>query len=185
MKRYKMIFLALFLAAILAGCQESSGAEADSSGNGIWVYYCNSSDTGLLSTIYSLTAEGEEEAILETFGIMQNGQYADGHAAVPSSLTWDHLAWQENCVVLYLTGEYPAVGTAEEILCRSALVCTLVQFQSVDGVSIQVNNTPLADETGAEFGILQASDFLTDVTLGDYVSQVSSSESDENLNSVQ
>ncbi len=164
MKRYRIVALTLLVMLVLASCQSGDAQETALAGDEILLYYCDSADSGLISTIYAVEAKDEETGIAEVFDLMQNGLYTDGHAAIPGGLALDHVAWQENCVVLYLTGEYPEMGTVQEILCRSALVRTLVQFDSVEGVSLYVDDLPLTDEKGEEIGILKESSFLTDIS---------------------
>ncbi|MCD8125786.1 MAG: GerMN domain-containing protein [Lachnospiraceae bacterium] len=166
MKKTVRIFLTLLLSAVLlVGCQTGSPLDAseEAEGEETLVYYCNSTDTGLLSTPCSLAEEGEA-AISEIFSIMQSRQFTDGHSAVPDDVTLDHVAWQEKSVAVYLTGTYPEVGTVEELLFRAALTRTLVQFPDVEGISVYVNEEPLTDASGVEIGVMQAESFLTDVS---------------------
>lgn len=166
MKRTVRIFLTLLLSTVLlVGCQ--TGSPLDSSENEgeerTVVYYCNSTDTGLLSTPCNLAEEGEA-AISEIFSIMRSQQFTDGHSAVPDGVTLDHVAWQENSVAVYLTGVYPDVGTVEEVLFRAALTKTLVQFSDVEGISVYVNEESLTDASGVEIGIMREDSFLSDVS---------------------
>ena len=101
--------------------------------------------------------------IRELYTAICGGNFSDGHSAVPSGVRLDHIAWQEDSLVLYLTGNYPAAGTAEETLCRLVIVKTLLAEAGVESVIINVNDSPLKDTDGQEVGRIQEEDFLMDV----------------------
>ena len=126
------------------------------------IYYVSSDGTRLLSCQYELQSSGDE-AIRELFTAICGGNFSDGNSAVPSGVTLNHIAWQEDSLVLYLEGNYPEAGTAEETLCRLVIVKTLLAKAGVESVIINVNNEPLKSADGSEVGRIRESDFLMDV----------------------
>ena len=169
-KRLLSLLLAALTMLALTGCSAISSvlpdvlpaAAEETEAEGPEVYYLNDTDTGLL-TAKSDTANTGEEAIRDLFNTLKSGEFADGHTALPENLELTRTAWQENGVVLYLTGPYPAPGTPEETFCRAALTLTVLSAAEVDSVVINVNNQPLTDEEGREVGPIRRDDFILSV----------------------
>lgn len=157
MKRIIMVCL-VFSLVFLSGCQSSSITSDGTPGQEVMVYYVNLSESGALSTSYSLTNQGEE-AVAELYSILQQGQFTDGRPAVPMTLILDHSKIKNNNVILYLAGEYPVAGTAEELLCRFSLVQTMLQLDGAEGVMIYVNDKPL-ELDGEQVGAMTADSFV-------------------------
>lgn len=159
LRRIKILPLLLIVSLLISGCTQQAAPEVPESGSNYAVYYASLSDTDLRSTPY-VTEKTGEEAIRELFTLIQSGSFSEGHPAVPQDVVLDHIAWQEACLVLYLTGKYPKAGTAEEILCRAAIVRTLTCLPEVEGVSFYVDDEPLKDGDGTEVGIMSEESFL-------------------------
>ena len=118
----RMVWL-LVLACLLVGCGQQTAEEEALAG--AYVYYINNSGTALLSAPSGVEGN-DENALKKLFVTLRDGEFPEGHSALPKTVDLDHTAWQEKCLVLYLTGEYPQAGTPEETLCRAALAQTLL-----------------------------------------------------------
>ena len=161
------LILVMGLSWMMTGCDSvqqmiQNGPAVPMHEEGTAIYYMNNDGSGLLHAHYSLASTGDT-AVSELFQVLRSGQYNDGRTAIPEGCSLERSAWQEKSLVLYLSGSYPEVGTVEEILCRSALVCTMSQVEDVSGVTIYVNGQPLKNTRGSEIGIMTAETFLTDV----------------------
>ena len=56
------------------------------------IYYISEDGTRLLSCQYELQSSGDE-AIRELYTAICGGNFSDGHSAVPSGVTLDHIAY--------------------------------------------------------------------------------------------
>ena len=166
MRKRAICILTLLMLLSAAGCARNTAGQEEQAESGPAVYYLNEAETGFLTARSDTTHTGEE-AIRDLFNTLKNGEFSDGHSAVPSDLELDHTAWQENSLVLYLTGRYPEPGTAEETFCRAALTFTLLSAAEADSVVINVDNHPLTDEEGVEVGAIRREDFVTVLTAAD------------------
>lgn len=152
----RMVWL-LVLACLLVGCGQQTAEEEALAG--AYVYYINNSGTALLSAPSGVEGN-DENALKKLFVTLRDGEFPEGHSALPKTVDLDHTAWQEKCLVLYLTGEYPQAGTPEETLCRAALAQTLLPVAEADSMVINVNDQPLTDINGAEVGAIKPDSFI-------------------------
>ena len=154
--------LLLAFAMVLAGCGSAEPQSAPMPEEGAVIYYVGEGSQGLLRAPCGTQNEGED-AIRDLFHTLQAGEFPDGHPAVPADVQLDHTAWQENSLVLYLTGAYPQMGTLEETFCRAALTLSMLTVSDVESVIINVDNAPLKDAYGQEVGAMSRSSFVTEI----------------------
>ena len=57
-------------------------------------------------------------------------------------------------------GGYYEMGTVREVLCRAAIVQSLVQIDGIESVSFEVEGNPLTDDKGQIVGSMRAEDFI-------------------------
>ncbi len=149
---------------VFSGCGLTGGeteSSADAGGTAT-VYYLSKEETQLLSLSTPVKSTGDQE-VKDLFQILTGGSFPDGKAAVPADLSLDQVAWQDQSLILYLTGNYPQIGTRSETLCRAALVKTMLRATGAEGVQIYINGQPLCEADGTPVGEITADAFLDHV----------------------
>ena len=67
---------------------------------------------------------------------------------------------KDNCLELHFNKAYEKMKKSREVLCRAAVVQTLVQVDGIDFVSFYVGDDVLKDREGIPIGLMSADDFV-------------------------
>ena len=67
---------------------------------------------------------------------------------------------QEGKITVNFGGGYYEMGAVREVLCRAAIVQSLVQIDGIESVAFEVEGNPLTDKEGQVVGSMRAEDFI-------------------------
>lgn len=159
MKRKRKIALCLCIlltsVVLLSGCKETQ-AETNSV-----IYYINKEETKVVPVAYERKAKDTEGAITEllakldeTPDSVEYKRSLAGNVGIPG---W---TLEERSLRLNFGSEYYEMDSVEEVLCRAAVVRTLIQIDGVDSVSFYVADSPLTDASGTVIGLMTADSFI-------------------------
>lgn len=155
-KRIYAIVLFLCM-ALVSGC--TSGKHVEDTG--LYVYYLNTDDKALEKKAYEGKIEGPEAMAEKMLKELKNAPDSiEMKSVFPKEVQVETFEIKDNCLELHFNEEYAKMKKAREVLCRAAVVQTLVQINGIDFVSIYVGKDVLKDKEGVPVGLMGADDFV-------------------------
>ncbi len=159
-KKKKFVWIVLVLLVLLTGMgcgSKKTRQEHDT----YKIYYVNKDGTAVLSYDYQ-TETTRKEAVLEEL-LVQLKTLPDKLEYYPPlagsfSLSNYHLA--EGQLLLDFDEAYKNQGIIAEILCRAAIVRTLIQIEDVQQISFSVKGEALMDASGNMVGMMNQDTFI-------------------------
>lgn len=150
-----LVLLTFFLLGIV-GCQSGETVEAEYN-----IFYLNKEATKLVPVAYEPTAETDtgmlEDMIDKLNSDSGSVEYrkplAGGVEILSATLT-------DGQLLLNFSSDYSQMDHITEVLCRAAIVRTLIQVASVDSISFSVGDIPLMDANGKPVGLMTADSFI-------------------------
>lgn len=157
MKKLGFLFLALLL--MLCGCDRQ--AEEPKEDLGYQIYYINKDGTRIVGKDYEMQAEDRDEVIQELLVALQS-DYGSVYVkqTIPAEVGVTGYEMSENQLSVSFDGNYFNMDAMTEVLCRAAVVRTLVQVPDVACVSFYVDGAPLADKNGNVVGVMTNDSFV-------------------------
>lgn len=165
-----LILLVMCSMLLLTACEkEKMQVQEPNPEKGVYyIYYKNTEGTELIASTYETeTKSGDRETLVKELLTALQSQKMDDPSvlpAVPSNLQVDSF---DISLLPYLTvnftKSYSEQNSADEILCRAALVMTLTQIPQVQYIEIQVAGQPLMDRAQNSVGKLSAEKFMTTI----------------------
>ena len=157
-RRKKIILYVALVLCILAsaGCKRKD--EADSPYK---LYRINQDGTGLVEKAYQGETEDSDKAVNEMIEDLKAADDSiEEQPAIPNDVDLERYVLEDEKLLLYFNEAYADMDPVQEVLCRAALVRSLTQIDEVDQVAFYVDEKPLANRSGEEYGFLQAEDFV-------------------------
>lgn len=152
------------LPGLLCGCQKKEQKKAEDEG-AIQLYYLNTEENGFVTVPYNpeekSTLELSKELVhmLSDTSDVNTNQYK---SSIEESIMVNKVYLEGDMLVMDFSAGYEQLPSEKEILCRTAIVCSLVQVEGVNSVSFTVDGEALKDVNGANVGPMDASTFLID-----------------------
>ena len=157
MKNTVRIMLCVLGIMLLSGCQEN-GKDADT---GKYIYYVNISGTNLVKEDYGGRTDYSEVSVAEMLNALEvPEESSDYQSPLPEGVRVPSYILQDDRLSLYFGETYHKIDKVQEVLLRSSLVQSLVQIEGIDRVTFFINEEPLTDEEGTEYGWMGADDFV-------------------------
>ena len=155
-KRMLLLVSILLFAALPAGCGDGQEEAFD-----YYIYYMNTDKTKTVAVGYTPSVEKKKELIQEFLGeLLWQTDSPNYQKAIPDGVRIASWKLEDGQLSLYFNSAYLEMGNVEEVLCRSAIVRTLVQIKGVDCVSFYVGDGPLLDEDGKPVGMMTEESFI-------------------------
>lgn len=125
------------------------------------IYYLNIDGTTLVQEGYTLK-ENDMESTVEVLWkeLQKTPEKSDLKTAIPKSVKMEEFEIEGSQLKIYFQESYLEMGTIDEILCRAAIVQTMLQIEGIDYVDFFVAGEPLKDKSGNQIGHMQAKDFV-------------------------
>ena len=155
----KRIYAAvLFLCMILAsGC--TSGKHMEDAG--MYIYYLNTDDDALEKQEYENNSEKAETVVKDMLKELKKApESIEMKSVFPKEVKVESFEIKDNCLELHFNKAYEKMKKSREVLCRAAVVQTLVQVDGIDFVSFYVGDDVLKDREGIPIGLMSADDFV-------------------------
>lgn len=157
MKRFLLIVMAALSLFVLSGCSASTGEE-DSQYH---AYYLNKEKTKIIEETYSPKSIDPEDMIVEFIELIGSEVASvEYQKPLPDHVRVVSFSYDGNQLSLYFNEAYATMGVAEEVLCRAAIVRTMVQIPEVSCVSFYIGDTPLTDQKGNVVGLMTNESFV-------------------------
>lgn len=163
------LFLILLLAGSLTACGQKKTTVSDPNPEkGIYnIYYKNAEGTELIpSQMQAESSSDDQNALFEELMHALQSQKKDDPSVIPAVssdlILSDYDLKMSPFLTLDFTSSYSEQSSADEILCRAALVMTLTQIPDIHYLEILVDGQPYMDSTKKSVGKLSGDKFITD-----------------------
>ena len=152
------------LAISLFGCGEA-GKEQTS---GMFVYFINKAGDNLNKEEYRVKSDNANSQITDLLdALSKDGDDKGDKAAVPENVIVNGFKLENGIVTVDFNSEYNQLENQREVMCRAAVVLTLIQINAVDGIAFTVEDKPYEKVAGSRMGIMDASSFVSMLRGGD------------------
>lgn len=156
MKKAWKVFACFLGMLLLTSCQEKSKVPD----TGKYIYYLNITGTNLIKENYDGNTSYEQAAVDEMLEVLQEPEDSEEcQTPFPKGLRVTSRI-EENRVALEFGDSYHKMDEVQKLLLRASLVQSLVQIERIDRVGFFINDQPLTDEEGNEYGWMGAEDFV-------------------------
>lgn len=166
MKR-KLIILAMFvLLCLLTACSGTGGQNKQIAvpEGAMQIFYVSSETSTLVGEVYTPEQTEPKNLIKELFEKMKQTPEELGYTcAVPTDVELLEYVLDGEQLTLYFGESYYQMDSITEVLCRAAIVKTLMQSEGIDGIEFMVNNQPLVDKSGHTIGLMTSDTFMENV----------------------
>ncbi len=149
----------VMLVPMLGGCSRKKPESEQL----IQVYYVNSSETGVISQDYELTADINDTnaAIKELVEVLsQMPDRMQYEAPMSGDIHLIGYSLNDRLLTMNFSLNYNNLGRTLEVLDRAAIVRTFTQLDDIDYVSFQIEGTPITDHYGNVIGNMSADTFI-------------------------
>lgn len=155
--KYVLLLISMAIFALLpAGCAKRQEEMSEYN-----IYYMNPDKTKTIAVDYEPQAEETEELIAEYLEkLFQETDNPDYQKPVPEQVRLDDWKLEDGQLHLYFNSAYLEMDNIEEVLCRAAIVRTLIQPEGVDCISFYVGDAPLVDDKGTPVGLMTEESFI-------------------------
>ncbi len=155
-KRCQILIILLLLAFLFAGC--GNRQEEDSKYK---IYYLNNDKTKTIAVGCDVQGEERDDMIRNFLErLFMPTENLDYRQPVPEGVRLDSWILEEGQLYLYFNSAYLDMDNLEEVLCRAAIVRTLIQVEGVDCISFYVGDAPLVDDEGKPIGLMTEESFI-------------------------
>lgn len=164
--RLVLCSILLATACLLSGCASSGSMNMETQAlqeNEYNVYYRTGDSYGLSSVVCQVESESRQEIVKELYQYLQEPKGAKLAAAVPKALLLTSIYIDDTNLILNFSTDYTIMKATEEILCRTAIVETMLQIDGIAGVSFNVVDQPLVSSSGRTIGVMTADSFENSV----------------------
>lgn len=145
---------------LLASC----GKEKKSvSGDGI--YYMNSEETTIEKEPYQIKEKDAEKAARAMLKALSKApEDVEMKPVISKRVKVLGFEVQEGKITVDFGGGYYEMGAVREVLCRAAIVQSLVQIDGIESVAFEIEGNPLTDKEGQVVGgSMRAEDFIKNI----------------------
>ena len=167
MKKFRRV-LSLILISIMTislfGCDEAEKEQT----SGMYVYFINKAGDDLNKEEYRIKSDNANSQISDLLdALSKDGDDKDDKAAVPENVIVNGFKLENGIITVDFNSEYNQLENQREVMCRAAVVLTLIQINAVDGIAFTVEDKPYEKVAGSRLGIMDASSFVSMLRGGD------------------
>lgn len=163
LKRCFVMILCACLAVAGTGCQADKKMETQQelSKGQVNVYYLSNATCTLENRVYNMTTTGVDSMIQELFNkLVEKTNDISLKSAVPEEVELLSYNIEDNLLTMFFSDEYYDMSSIDEVLCRAAIVKTLMQVDGISGIEFVISNQPLVDKAGYTVGLMTEDTFL-------------------------
>ena len=167
MKKFRRV-LSLILISILAISLVGCGEDKQEETSGMFVYFINKEGDELAKEEYRVKSDNVTSQITDLLdALSKDGDEKEDKAAVPENVIVNGFKLENGIVTVDFNSEYNHLENQREVMCRAAVVLTLIQVNAVDGITFTVNDKPYEKVSGSRLGVMDASSFVSMLRGGD------------------
>lgn len=159
MKKLAKLLCMMLILTLLSGCGEQKPKEAETFE--YHIYYMNKEQTKIVEQPYDMDAENTESMIDELLlALITDTDSVEYKKPLPGNVEVLGYVLEGNQLSVYFDEDYSMMTAGEEVLCRAAIVKTLIQVPGVECVSFYLGTAPLTDNRGRVIGLMTANTFV-------------------------
>ena len=163
-RRIISLILMLSLTISLFGCGEAEKEQT----SGMFVYFINKAGDNLNKEEYRVKSDNANSQITDLLdALSKDGDDKGDKAAVPENVIVNGFKLENGIITVDFNSEYNQLENQREVMCRAAVVLTLIQINAVDGIEFTVEDKPYEKVAGSRMGIMDASSFVSMLRGGD------------------
>lgn len=155
--RWNILFVCfVLLVAEAAGCGNHQEESSD-----YYIYYINKEQTKTVAVGYE-PQETDTKKMIQEFlnALFQDAEHPHCRRPAPKGVKLESWNLSDGQLFLYFNSTYEEMGNIEEVLCRAAMVRTLIQVEGVECISFYIGDAPLVDKEGTPVGVMTAESFI-------------------------
>ncbi len=159
MRKHKILCMVVAALAMLVqmGCSDGEGEKESE----YHAYYLNKEKTKIIEENYEPQNTDTKAMIEEYIALLTtDAESVEYQKVLPDIVKVESYSYDGNQLSVYLTDSYATLGVAEEVLCRAAIVRSMVQIPGVSCVSFYIGDTPLTDVNGNVVGLMSKESFV-------------------------
>ena len=143
----------LSLTISLFGCSEAEKEQT----SGMFVYFINKAGDNLNKEEYRVKSDNANSQITDLLdALSKDGDDKGDKAAVPENVIVNGFKLENGIITVDFNSEYNQLENQREVMCRAAVVLTLIQINAVDGIEFTVEDKPYEKVAGSRMGIMDA-----------------------------
>ena len=163
-RRILSLILILSLTISLFGCGEAEKEQT----SGMFVYFINKAGDDLNKEEYRVKSDNANSQITDLLdALSKDGDDKGDKAAVPENVIVNGFKLENGIITVDFNSEYNQLENQREVMCRAAVVLTLIQINAVDGIEFTVEDKPYEKVAGSRMGVMDASSFVSMLRGGD------------------
>lgn len=164
MKKKRLIYLLMgILLLLMTGCGKgTSSNHASVSDSQVKIYYTNATGTKMLYQTKQRSKETNKQLAAEQMLVwMKEEPESENYfVAIPSEVVINNVVARNNIVNIDFAVGYGNLDKAKDVICRAAIVKTLIQINGIDYVEFSIGGKTMMDADGTPIGSLTDSSFL-------------------------
>ena len=134
----------------------------------MFVYFINKAGDNLNKEEYRVKSDNANSQITDLLdALSKDGDDKGDKAAVPENVIVNGFKLENGIITVDFNSEYNQLENQREVMCRAAVVLTLIQINAVDGIEFTVEDKPYEKVAGSRMGIMDASSFVSMLRGGD------------------
>lgn len=159
-----LIICCAFLSGILTGCGKSGEKEEEPEAGYIALYYLNAEEDGFEKAWYKL--ENPDDPVLASYEVTfhlsdAESSYKDQYkSSIFDGVIVNSIVIDGGEETVDFGAGYRQLSPVKEILCRTAVVRSLLQIDGVDSVRFTINGDSLMGTDGSAIGAMNEKTFL-------------------------
>ena len=154
------ILICISLSICCVGCKENK----ENNQSEMTIYYVSQDDVKLVTEPYKNKNSDGEKLIDELLGKLTTlGEYEENKSAIPKEVSVKGYSIADGIATIDFDEKYYELSSKRELLCRAAVVLTLMQIDSVEYVAFTVDNEPCLGKDGRLLNAMTESDFVSDI----------------------
>jgi len=155
-KRKTGLLLLTILLLVLAGCSSKNNSHS-----GYALYYVNNDFTGIEQKNYTMKAKVPNDMVTELLNALQtNSDSINYQKAIPDNVSVTSSNLTDSQLSIYFDDSYLKMDSMKEVLCRAAIVKTMLQVPGIQSISFYVDGAPLTNEDGTIVGVMTNETFI-------------------------
>lgn len=163
LKKIQAIICCICLMVLGTGCNTGSETETqpELEEGQVNIYYLSNATCTLENRVYNMTTTDVDSMIKELFNkLVEKPNDIGLKSAVPEEVELLSYRIENKLLTMFFSDEYYDMSSIDEVLCRAAVVKTLMQIDGISGIEFVISNQPLVDKAGYTVGLMTKDTFV-------------------------
>lgn len=156
--------LATVMCIVLAATMLFSCGKKETEESAYHIYYMNKEKTKIVEQPYEFETEDmndSEEMVHELLvALITDTDSVEYRKPIPSDVSVLDYSIEGDQLTIFFDQDYSKMSVSEEVLCRAAIVKTLIQIPKIACISFCVGDVPLTDNRGNLVGLMTEDTFV-------------------------